>query len=154
MSHSFSSFAVECPNALRKCTFFRRAEKGQDALTNSRFPPLVSITSNYFFLYLAVLSGRFSFASKLCSALIWAASRGQTTSQAAPGVSSREMGQTQGCKLAPTCKPLQYRSWSLAWGGSEGGLWTVSGGFYGVLEQEPVWFGMIEVDGAAMLLLG
>lgn len=136
MSHSFSFLAVESPNALRRCTFFRRAKRGQDALTNSRFPPLVSITNNHFFLYLAVLTGRFSFASKLCSALIWAASRDQTTSQATPAISSKEIGQTQSCKLAPTCKALRCRSWSAARGESERGLRTDNGDFHGEIHGD------------------
>lgn len=157
MSHGFSFLAVKSPNALRRCTFFRGAERGQDALTNSRFPPLVSITNNHFFLYLAVLTGRFSFASKLCSALIWAASRDQTTSQATPGISSKEMGQIQSCKLAPTCKSLRYGSWRTAQGESERGLWTDSGDFHreihGDLKLKPVVLSIIHVDEAAVLLL-
>lgn len=147
MSHSFSFLAVKSPNALRRCTFFSRAGRGQDALTNSRFPPLVSITNTHFFLYLAVLTSRFSFASKLCSAVIWAASRDQTTSQATPGISSREMGQIQSCKLAPTCKLLQYGSWSTAQGEFERGPWTDKGDFHGEihgdLKLKPVGFGII-----------
>lgn len=89
MSHSCSFLAVESPNALRRCTFFRKARRGQDALTNSRFPPVVSITNNNFFLYLAVLTGRFSFASKLCFALrIQFCSSDQATSQTTPGIAS------------------------------------------------------------------
>lgn len=153
MSHSFSFLAFESPSALRRCIFFRRAQGGQDALTNSRFPPVVSITNNHLFLYLAVLTGGFSFASKLCSALIWAASKDKTTSQATPGISSKEMGQIQSCKLASMCKSLHQESWSTAWGEFVRGLWAVNGDFQGDLKLKPVVFGITQMNGAALLLL-
>jgi len=157
MSHCFFFLAAESPNALRRRTFFRRAERGQDALTNSRFPPLVSITNNHFFLYLAVLTGRFSFASKLCSALIWAASRDQITSQATPSISSKEMGQIQSHKLAPTCRPLRQGSRRAARGEYDRGLGTDNGDFHGEihgdLKLNPTVLSIVEVDEAVMLFL-